>query len=75
MSLKSLAWGALLALHAVLGDAITVSSTVLVLAQDDASAASGSSGLRGYGIPYETLIVPQEGVKLPDLASSGDAGG
>ncbi|KAH8802483.1 hypothetical protein F5884DRAFT_683853 [Xylogone sp. PMI_703] len=54
--------------------ATSVKSTVLVIARDTASAYSGYSGLNGYGIPYETLIVPQAGVALPVLNSSVSIG-
>ncbi|KAG9231452.1 hypothetical protein BJ875DRAFT_382932 [Amylocarpus encephaloides] len=54
--------------------ATTVSSTILVIARDAASANSGFSGLKAYGIPYETLIVPMGGTPLPTLNSSPTAG-
>lgn len=54
----------------------TVSSTVLVIARDATSAENGAAvGLRGYGIPYEVLTVPQEGItSLPVLNSSATYG-
>jgi hypothetical protein len=54
----------------------TVSSTILVVARDQLSAQNGAfSGLQGYGIPYETLLVPKEGVTgLPVLNSSANHG-
>ena len=48
----------------------SVSSTVLIFARDSASAYSAFSGLNGYGIPYQLVIVPQTGVTLPVLNSS-----
>jgi hypothetical protein len=54
--------------------ATTVSSTFLVIARDDASARSAYSGLNDYGIPYQTLIVPQGGIALPTLYSSATNG-
>jgi hypothetical protein len=54
--------------------ATSVKSTVLVIARDTASAYSGYSGLNGYGIPYQLLIVPQAGVALPVLNSSATTG-
>jgi hypothetical protein len=45
-----------------------------VLARDSASAYSGTSGLNGYGIPYEVVLVPQTGVTLPVLNSSTTVG-
>ncbi|EMD87112.1 hypothetical protein COCC4DRAFT_51263 [Bipolaris maydis ATCC 48331] len=58
----------------------TVSSTVLVIARDATSALNSASlGLQGYGIPYETLLVPQAGIaNLPLLnasATNGNYGG
>lgn len=58
----------------------TVSSTVLVIARDATSALNSASlGLQGYGIPYETLVVPQAGItNLPLLnasATNGNYGG
>ena len=74
MYVRTLAWGAVLALQAALADAITVSGTILVLAQDEATTASGTSGLRGYGIPYEVLVVPEDGAELPELSSAEGEG-
>ncbi|KAF1999707.1 hypothetical protein P154DRAFT_535215 [Amniculicola lignicola CBS 123094] len=55
----------------------TVKSTILVIARDDSSAKQATSGLNAYGIPFETLIVPQAGVNLPTLntTSGGNYGG
>jgi hypothetical protein len=58
----------------------TISSTVLIIARDTTSAENGAAaGLRGYGIPFEVLTVPQEGIpNLPVLNSSttnGNYGG
>lgn len=58
----------------------TVSSTVLIFARDATSAENGAAlGLRGYGIPYEIVLVPQAGItNLPLLNSSethGNYGG
>ena len=74
MSPKSLVWGALVALQAALVDAVTVSGTILIFAQDEATSTAGSSGLRGYGIPYETVIVPEDGIELPELSSGEEEG-
>jgi hypothetical protein len=54
----------------------TVSSTILVLARDQTSAQNGAFlGLQGYGIPYEVVTVPQEGISsLPLLNSSATHG-
>lgn len=56
----------------------SVMSTVLVIARDNGSAYSGYSGLNGYRIPYQVLIVPSTGATLPVLNSSltvGNFGG
>ncbi|KAK3316764.1 hypothetical protein B0H66DRAFT_562110 [Apodospora peruviana] len=54
--------------------AFTVSSTILVFARDTASANSATSGLLGYGIPYQVVTVPQEGIVLPALTESSPHG-
>lgn len=54
--------------------ALSTSNTILVLARDAASATSATSGLQGYGIPYEVLLVPQSGAALPPLNSSAESG-
>jgi hypothetical protein len=56
----------------------TVSNTILVFARDSASGYSATSGLNGYGIPYQLVLVPQAGITLPTLNSSttnGNYGG
>jgi|TARA_R110002003_G_scaffold279_26_gene18220 hypothetical protein len=58
----------------------TISSTVLIFARDATSAENGAAaGLRGYGIPFEVVTVPQAGItSLPVLNSStthGNYGG
>lgn len=71
-----LAWGGILGLasrvHAVPG--ATVDSTVLIFARDEYSASTASSGLEGYGIPFQTVLVPKAGINLPALTSSGTQG-
>lgn len=54
----------------------TVSSTILILARDYTSAQNGAfTGLQGYGIPYEVVTVPQEGITdLPVLNASAKHG-
>lgn len=74
MYTRPLLWSALLALWVALSNAISVASTILVLAQDEATSISGTSGLQGYGIPYEVLTVPEDGTELPELASSDGEG-
>lgn len=65
---------AALALHATVATAVTVNNTILVFARDAASATVATLGLQGYGIPYQTVIVPQSGAALPALNSSTTAG-
>ncbi|KAF3762059.1 hypothetical protein M406DRAFT_104348 [Cryphonectria parasitica EP155] len=66
---------ALLALQAgAASAALAVSNTILVFARDTASATVATLGFQGYGIPYETVIVPQSGVALPTLNSSLTSG-
>lgn len=50
-----------------------LAADILVIARDSTEANVASSGLNAYGIPFTTLLVPQEGVQLPDLDSA--AGG
>ncbi|KAH8586590.1 hypothetical protein B0O99DRAFT_665688 [Bisporella sp. PMI_857] len=57
-----------------LASALTVSSTILVFARDADSAVSGTSGLNAYGIPFQVVIVPQNGITLPTLNSSTTVG-
>ena len=54
--------------------ATTVKSTVLIFARDTASSYSGYSGLNGYAIPYQVVVVPQAGTTLPALNSSATSG-
>ncbi|KAJ0119842.1 hypothetical protein N8I77_012445 [Diaporthe amygdali] len=66
---------ALLALHtSVVAAANSVSNTILVFARDSASANVATLGFQGYGIPYQTVLVPQSGVALPALNSSATQG-
>ncbi|OWP04291.1 hypothetical protein B2J93_9359 [Marssonina coronariae] len=52
----------------------SVKGTVLIFARDKASAYSATSGLNGYGIPYQVVAVPQAGITLPSLNASSTAG-
>lgn len=54
----------------------TVSSTILIFARDSPSAENGAAaGLRGYGIPFEIVLVPQAGIAtLPVLNASSTYG-
>lgn len=67
-ALSALAW--IVALFIEVAASLSVSSTVLILARDEASAPSAYSGLRGYGIPYQVVTVPSTGTTLPTLNSS-----
>lgn len=58
--------------HAVPG--ATVDSKVLIFARNEDAASAASSGLEGYGIPFETVIVRKEGIDLPALNSSVTTG-
>ena len=58
----------------------TISTTILIIARDSTAAENSAAvGLRGYGIPFEILTVPQAGItNLPVLNSStthGNYGG
>lgn len=61
----------------VSGNSTTVGSTILVIARDQDSINQAVSGLNAYGIPFQTLIVPQSGASLPTLNTSagGNFGG
>ena len=52
----------------------TVGATILVFARDAASGYSAFSGLNGYAIPYQLVVVPQAGITLPVLNSSATVG-
>ncbi|KAB5559933.1 hypothetical protein GE09DRAFT_1115011 [Coniochaeta sp. 2T2.1] len=54
--------------------AITVQNTILVIARDAYGASTATWGLQGYGIPYQTLLVPSTGTALPALNSSTTSG-
>jgi hypothetical protein len=76
-SLQRIAWCTLLTpgfFFAAVHAAITVDSTILVLAPDVTSGNAFASVIQGYGIPYQIVPVPQEGIDLPVLNSSTTAG-
>lgn len=52
----------------------SVTSTVLVIARDTASAYSAYSGLNDHAIPYFVQIVPPSGASLPSLNTSTTTG-
>lgn len=75
MFLSTITWLAIALLSASLTAAAkSVSSTILVIARDAVSATSATSGLQGYGIPYQVVTVPQGGITLPVLTSSETSG-
>lgn len=49
-------------------------STILVLVRDTTALYSATSGLNGYGIPFEVVYVPITGITLPVLNSTATAG-
>lgn len=51
-----------------------VDSKILIFARDECSTSTATSGLNGYGIPFETVLVPKEGIDLPALSSSNSTG-
>lgn len=53
---------------------LEVDSTILVFARDSVSSEAATSGMKGYGIPYEVVLVPQSGITLPTLNSSSTTG-
>ncbi|RDL38733.1 Uncharacterized protein BP5553_03073 [Venustampulla echinocandica] len=53
----------------------SAAGTVLIFARDAASAYSAFSGLNGYGISYQVVLVPDGGISsLPTLNSSATVG-
>lgn len=74
--LNSISLLTLLSLQATFVSAAkTVANTILVFARDTASAGNAISGLQGYGIPYQTVTVPSNGISsLPTLSSSTSNG-
>ena len=52
----------------------TIANTILIFARNLPSSYSATSGINGYGIPYQLQIVPQEGITLPTLNSSTTQG-
>jgi hypothetical protein len=54
-----------------------IDSKILVIVRDAYAGQVASSGLNGYGIPYQILTVPQAGIALPTLntTAGGNYGG
>jgi hypothetical protein len=54
--------------------AVTVNSTILVIARDANASYSGTSVLQGYGIPYQVVDMSLSGGGFPQLNSTSDSG-
>ena len=54
--------------------AVTINSTILVLARDANASYSGTSVLEGYGIPFQAVDLSLPGGGFPQLNSTADAG-
>jgi len=67
---------ALISLCVSSASALTVNSTILILAptSDVEAPTSATSGFDAYGIPYQLLQIPSAGAPLPTLNSSTTAG-
>ena len=54
-----------------------IDSKILVIVRDAYAGQVATSGLNGYGIPFEISTVPQSGIALPTLntTSGGNYGG
>lgn len=47
---------------------------ILILADSNATALTSEIPLDGYGIPWDTFVVPKEGIKLPVLNTTNENG-
>ncbi|KAF3929959.1 hypothetical protein AA313_de0205982 [Arthrobotrys entomopaga] len=54
--------------------AFALVNKVLILAPDDATADTTETPLDGYGMAYDTYIVPKAGITLPTLNTTGTDG-
>ena len=54
--------------------AVTVNSTLLVIARDANATVPATFVLQGYGIPYQTVDISLRGGGFPQLNSSADTG-
>lgn len=52
----------------------TVQSTVLLITPGQAEVDSTKPVLNGYGIPFDSVIIPKEGKELPKLNSTANDG-
>lgn len=50
-----------------------IDSKILVIVRDAYAGQVATSGLNGYGIPFEILTVPQSGIALPTLNTTSGA--
>lgn len=54
---------------------MSVAATQLVFASDAGTGFSGLAGFKAYGIPYQLVLVPKEGITLPTLQSANNQTG
>ncbi|PVI05419.1 hypothetical protein DM02DRAFT_650758 [Periconia macrospinosa] len=75
-SLRTVIWLGLAALAIVrtARAAVSVNSTLLILARDSSAAKSGVGVLQGYGIPYQVVDLSAANSGLPKLNTTPDAG-
>lgn len=72
VSVNALALAA--ALLPCINAAVTVNSTLLVLARDSNATLPGTLVLQGHSIPYQVVDLSLSAAKLPQLNSTPDAG-
>lgn len=65
---------AILDLPLMANAAVTVNSTILVIARDANASYAGTSVLEGYGIPYQVVNVALPGGGFPQLNSTPNSG-
>ncbi|KAF2278256.1 putative extracellular serine-rich protein [Westerdykella ornata] len=65
---------AAISLAGAVNAAVTVNSTILVLARDGNASSSATSVLEGYGIPYYVVNLSLSPTGLPQLNATPDAG-
>lgn len=65
---------AVLFLGNVANAAVTLNSTILVIARDANASYAGTSVLQGYGIPYQVVDISLKGGGFPQLNSTPDSG-
>lgn len=67
-------WTLVVFLPHITNAAVTVKSTLLILARDSNATFSGTSVLQGYGIPYQVVDLSLPGGGYPQLNATPDAG-